>query len=95
MTLQVRDLSTVGYVRFAISSLFTAQKPDDWTSMDQYSADTRVELTALGWLHIAEDTLKRTSKAVSQRKQAERKRQAGIALRAAMSEIERKQRLLN
>jgi hypothetical protein len=90
VTMQVRDLSAVGYIRFAISSLLTTQKPDDLTCMDQYSANTRVELTALGWLHIAEDSLKHTSKPVSKWKQAERKRQAGIALRAAISEIERK-----
>lgn len=56
--------------------------------MDQYSADTRVELTALGWLRVADERLKQLSKAGSKRVHAERKRRARAALSAAVREVE-------
>jgi hypothetical protein len=64
--------------------LFSNQQAGDYFGMDQYSGNTCVQLTALGWLHLAEESLKRSKNTVDKGKQAEQQRQAGIALASAM-----------
>ena len=54
--------------------LATKQKRDDYASMDEYSADTRVELTALGWRCVFDNRQKEGVDPTSKRKQAEAKR---------------------
>jgi hypothetical protein len=52
----------------------------DYFSMDKnYSGDTRVDVTALGWLYLAEEALRMPAKGLSKRKQIERQRQGGTA----------------
>jgi hypothetical protein len=60
----------------------------DYFYMDHYSCETRVELTALGWLYLAEKNLRKSSKAETRRAQVEGKRRAGIALVSAIRAIE-------
>jgi hypothetical protein len=68
--------------------LFLFPNLADYFYMDHYSCETSVELTALGWLYLAEKSLQKSSKAETRRAQAEGKRKAGIPLVSAIRAIE-------
>lgn len=56
--------------------------------MAQCSPDTRVALTAVGWLYLLDHKLKGAVNTEIKRKQTDRHREAGIAFVAAMTDIE-------
>ncbi len=56
--------------------------------MEQYSRETRVELTSLGWLYVADRRLGDLSKSRSKDTQRKLMRRAKAALSSARLEIE-------
>jgi hypothetical protein len=60
----------------------------DRTSMDNYSPDTRVELTPKGWLFVAHAALKASARESNHKLSAELRRRANDSVRRALSAIE-------
>lgn len=56
--------------------------------MEKYSGETRVELTPLGWLYMANRSLRNSSKSISEDTQAQLTRRAKAALSSALRKIE-------
>jgi hypothetical protein len=56
--------------------------------MEKYSGETRVELTPLGWLYVANRSLRNSSKSRSKDTQAELTRRAKAALFSELRKIE-------
>jgi hypothetical protein len=79
----------------ADSSSFRLLRPretGDYLSMDHYTRETRIELTPLGWLYIAEESLREPLKS-SSKQQTELRRGAALAIASAMRALETGQRV--